>query len=471
MRFTIQTKLFLSHFAAIILISGSVGTYFYQSAIGNLTNALRSRLQNSAALISQGLKVAGLDRIHGPQDVDTPLYRESVGILRSFVKANPDIAFIYVMRKEGEKVVFVLDSDLVKPAVPGEEYRSRVPALLEGFVRPSVDREITQDRWGEFLSGYAPLKAGGGDYLVGIDMYADEVGSKLKEIHLAGLLSLTMSMILALIFSRFLSLNFTRRLQSLRSRAAAIAPGGQVAATRAEGDELAQLTQSFSEMATRLEASRLEVEVNQAALRQAHDELDQRVRERTDELVKANQQLLDEVVERKRVEARLEELSQTDSLTGILNRRAIASHLEESCRDLTDDRESFCIILVDLDHFKEINDNFGHCVGDQALKYAVERLRHGIRESDLLGRWGGEEFLIMLPRTAIMEAKGLAERLCNSLSGSRVETGGYSVAVTGSFGLSRYRCGEGLDTCLKRTDDALYEAKAQGRNRIVARET
>ena len=130
MRFNIQTKLFLSHFFAIVLVSGSVGTYFYQSAIENLTQALRSRLQNSAALVSHGLEVESLDKIRHAQDVNLPIYQHSVAALREFVKANPDIAYIYVMRKEGDKPYFVLDSDTADPGLPGEEYPHHVPALM-----------------------------------------------------------------------------------------------------------------------------------------------------------------------------------------------------------------------------------------------------------------------------------------------------------------------------------------------------
>jgi diguanylate cyclase (GGDEF)-like protein len=141
--------------------------------------------------------------------------------------------------------------------------------------------------------------------------------------------------------------------------------------------------------------------------------------------------------------------------------------LKEVQAGVSSDEQSFCTILVDLDHFKEINDQYGHVVGDHALRHAVERLHHGIREKDLLGRWGGEEFLIVTPQATLKEAEGLAERLCRNLAGSRVTTSGVSVGVTGSFGVTRYIPGEDLDTCLKRTDDALYAAKRQGRNRIT----
>ncbi len=467
MRLTIQTKLFFSHFAAIILISGSVGTYFYQSAIDNLTQALRSRLQNSAALISRGFSIENLDRISSAEDMNKPLYKQGVASLREFVRANSDIAFVYVMRKKNGKPVFVLDSDIDDPAMPGEVYEEDVPALMEGFLRPSVDRQITRDRWGSFLSGYAPLEAGKGNYLVGLDMYADEVEAKLEKIRLAGMLSLALSVILAMIFSRFLSLNFTRRIVGVTARLASIAPDESVVPIDKQGDELTQLSDAFDQMSIRLENNRREIEANESDLRKAHDELEQRVNERTAELVKANQQLLDEISERRHMEQRLEELSRTDYLTGILNRRAITRMLEDARSKVTSETESFCTILLDLDHFKDINDQFGHAVGDQALRHAVERLGNGIRDKDLLGRWGGEEFMIVTPETSLQEAEGLAERLCRNLAGSRVTTDGGSVGITGSFGVSRYIPGEALDTCLKRTDDALYAAKRQGRNRIV----
>ena len=468
MRFTIQSKLFFSHFAAIILISGSVGSYFYQSAIESLTQALRSRLQNSASLVSRGFDVQHLDSLREPGDMKQPNYKQGVALLRSFVQSNPDIAFIYVMRKEGDRPVFVLDSDIDEPALPGEVYEADIPELMEGFIRPSVDREITRDRWGSFLSGYAPLETGdAGQYLVGIDMYANEVDEKLHQIRLAGFLSLALSVILAMVFSRVLSLNFTRRITRIAERLAGIAPEQTAEAVDSKGDELSQLSDAFERMSRRLAQNREKIEQNESALRQARDELEARVNDRTAELVEINQKLLQEIAERKHMEQRLEELSRTDYLTSVLNRRAITRLLQETQEEVTSQKDSFCTILLDLDHFKQINDKYGHAVGDHALRHAVERLRHGIREKDLLGRWGGEEFLIVTPRTSLQEAQGLAERLCRNLADTQVSTDGLSVTVTGSFGVTRYEPGEHIDTCLKRTDEALYAAKRQGRNRIV----
>jgi diguanylate cyclase (GGDEF)-like protein len=470
MRLTIQTKLFLSHFAAIILVSGSVGSYFYHSAIESLMDALQSRLKNSASLISQGLETAKLDEILSEQDMALPRYWQYINQLRGYVKSNPDIAFIYVMRKVGEKVVFVLDSDTQEPAVPGEEYPHNIPTLMEGFLRSSVDHNITEDRWGFFLSGYAPIETGEDDYLVGIDMRADEVHGKFEQIRLTGILSLALSVILAMLFSRLLSHNLNRRIMELATRFAQIAPIEKMNGDQGNGDELDQLALSFDLMSQRLDIKQQQIEANQLALHKAYDDLEERVEVRTMELVKANEKLLEEIAERKHVERMLEETSRVDYLTGILNRRAMTIRLEQMVSQIERGSGSFCMILLDIDHFKEINDTYGHDIGDHVLKYTVKQFRQCIREADELGRWGGEEFLIMLPDTQLSEAVTLAKRLCSDLAANPMMHAEKELCVTASFGVSLFQPGEILDTCLKRTDDALYAAKANGRNCVVISE-
>ncbi|MES9977761.1 MAG: diguanylate cyclase, partial [Candidatus Thiodiazotropha sp. 6PLUC5] len=381
MRLTIQTKLFLSHFAAIVLVSGSVGSYFYQSAIENLMSALQSRLKNSAALISHGFENAELDTIRNEQDMSLASYKEYVALLRGYVKTNPDIAFIYVMRKVGDKAVFVLDSDMQEPASPGEEYEPDLITMMDGFLRPSVDKEITGDRWGFFLSGYSPVETGEDEYLVGIDMRADEVKSKFEHIRLAGFLSLVLSITLAMIFSRLLSHNFTQRITSLATRFAQIAPAEQMSDTHTNGDELDQLAQSFDMMSKRLEAKQQQIKSNQLELYSAHEELEERVETRTMELVQTNEKLLKEIAERKNVERMLEETSRIDYLTNSLNRRAMSRRLEQVVSQSERGSSSFCLILLDIDYFKQINDTYGHDIGDQVLKYIVKQLQAQIRDA------------------------------------------------------------------------------------------
>lgn len=470
MRLTIQSKLFLSHFAAIILVSGSVGSYFYHSAIENLMDALQSRLKNSASLIGHGLESAKLDEIRDQQDMERPSYQQYIKQLRGYVKTNPDIAFIYVMRKVGNQAVFVLDSDLQEPATPGEVYEPELKAMMDGFLRPSVDQEIAEDRWGFFLSGYAPIDTGNQGYLVGIDMRADEVHKKFEQIQLAGLLSLALSVILAMIFSRLLSHNMNRRIMGLTTRFARIAPLERTADEPVNGDELDQLAQSFSLMSQRLEIKKQQIEASQALLRKAHDELEERVEDRTMELMQTNEKLLKEISERKHVERMLEETSRIDYLTNTLNRRAMSRRLEQLVSQSERGCNSFCIILLDIDHFKQVNDSYGHDTGDQVLKYVVKQLKSQIRAADELGRWGGEEFLILCPDTKHSEALSLAQRLCDDLANSPMTLIDKQLQVTASFGVSLFQPGELLVNCLKRTDYALYAAKSNGRNCVVAAE-
>jgi hypothetical protein len=223
------SKLFMSHLLAVFLISGSVGTFFYIRAMDNLTRSLRSRLQNSAALLSQSIDARELEAIRGAADTALPVYREALAKMRRIRRSNPDISFLYVMRKEGGQVFFVLDSDETDAqAPPGRVYSEANPQMLLGFHEPAVDTDLVEDEWGVFLSGYAPLINGDGRYLVGIDMRADEVKNKLAELRLTGALSLVASILLALLFALYLSRGLTRRINLLSSQCRDLAQGNFV---------------------------------------------------------------------------------------------------------------------------------------------------------------------------------------------------------------------------------------------------
>lgn len=115
-----------------------------------------------------------------------------------------------------------------------------------------------------------------------------------------------------------------------------------------------------------------------------------------------------------------------------------------------------CLILYDIDHFKEINDTYGHSLGDSILCQLTEQVRQHIREVDVLARWGGEEFLILCPQTKGQEAKALANRIKKGLSECEFATIG---ALTCSFGIAQYHHDESFVTWFDRTDDAMYNAK------------
>jgi len=174
-----------------------------------------------------------------------------------------------------------------------------------------------------------------------------------------------------------------------------------------------------------------------------------------------------------RAEARIVAMAITDELTGLHNRRAIEQRLgEELVRSQRHGHRCACILL-DIDLFKQTNDTFGHAGGDAVLRGLAAAARGALRASDLLGRWGGEEFLAVLPETDLAGARVMAERLRHAVEAMRVEFEGWQLVATVSLGVA-----EGLpaqhpdalsaDRLVARADEALYRAKAAGRNRVEA---
>lgn len=157
-------------------------------------------------------------------------------------------------------------------------------------------------------------------------------------------------------------------------------------------------------------------------------------------------------------------LASTDEMTGTLNRRSIWALLEEQIQELQNTSNNLSITLVDFDHFKLVNDKFGHMVGDAVLRTFGAIIRESLRGNDRLGRYGGEEFLLVLPGTSGDQAFDIMERLR-----SRVETFDWQtirpgLKVTISAGIATYQTGETANDLLKRVDNALYKAKEAGRN-------
>lgn len=160
---------------------------------------------------------------------------------------------------------------------------------------------------------------------------------------------------------------------------------------------------------------------------------------------------------------KLKEISDKDRLTGIYNRRKLEEILKEIYNKAQRYNKVFSIILLDLDHFKKVNDNYGHQAGDKVLKEVSSLLLEKIRKVDYCGRWGGEEFLIILPETDLESAVILAKRLRGEIENykfTKVEK------ITSSFGVSAYSNNKDIKDIIKAADDALYKAKDEGRNRV-----
>ena len=200
-------------------------------------------------------------------------------------------------------------------------------------------------------------------------------------------------------------------------------------------DELGHLTERFNEMTGQLRRNR-------------------------EELATANDELI-----RKNIE--LEAISITDALTSLYNRRHLMNVLEREFQQFARNGQNFTLMMVDLDHFKAVNDNFGHPAGDAVLVMAARILRDAIRGVDYAARFGGEEFIVLLTATGVDEAEASAERIRSRLADSTINHGNNRITVTASIGLAEViREGDTPGALIARADAALYDAKQQGRNRV-----
>jgi diguanylate cyclase (GGDEF)-like protein len=185
----------------------------------------------------------------------------------------------------------------------------------------------------------------------------------------------------------------------------------------------------------------------------------------------SNQERLEQ--ELRRANERLERLASTDELTSVLNRRALEEALRRDLARADRDAKPLSVVLLDVDHFKAVNDTWGHQTGDAVLAMVGKTLKGSLRVSDVIGRYGGEEFLCILPATDSAGAAVVAERLRSALCEQAVPTPAGTVHVTASFGVATVAgrgCRDALAGMVSRADACLYRAKQGGRNRVVVDE-
>lgn len=166
-------------------------------------------------------------------------------------------------------------------------------------------------------------------------------------------------------------------------------------------------------------------------------------------------------------ERRLHELACTDPLTQLRNRRFMMEVAQHEAAVVERGGRPLSVLLGDIDHFKRINDQHGHAVGDGVLRAIARVLRDGVREVDHVARWGGEEFLVLLPGTELEEAQQVADRLRAAVQALADVEGRRELGLSITLGLAELRPGESIEQALMRADRALYEGKQAGRNRVV----
>jgi diguanylate cyclase (GGDEF)-like protein len=158
-------------------------------------------------------------------------------------------------------------------------------------------------------------------------------------------------------------------------------------------------------------------------------------------------------------------IARTDGLTSLSTRAHLTDQLETLLAEASPHDVPLCVLMIDVDHFKQLNDNYGHQAGDEALRHIANRLLAAVREGDLIARWGGEEFLAVLPDTAVEEGLEVADRLCRLIAADPIEigAGGDLVTIQVSVGVAQ-AAGDGIDALVHRADLGLYRAKEAGRN-------
>jgi diguanylate cyclase (GGDEF)-like protein len=438
----IRHRLLISHLFAVVVLAGAFGAFVYYTAAQQVKERLHAQLSASANLLAHSFESAAL----AAADSDATVRRALIARLQSAARSNSDIDRVYIIKVDGgvERVVASSDSGSAADSLP------EVP--------PSVENHLN-------MRAAVP---GGGSYAVGIDMLSSEAAEKLHFLRLSAALAFLVCVLAALILSRHLAGRFLSSITDLVARCHALAAGQALPARRpGPHDELDQLTHEFDAMAGRLRHAAEGRERALAALHEANEHLEKRVRERTAALEGATVKLKNEIEGRVHVEALLAEAALTDSLTGLLNRRAMMEMLGQAAVQLRPGEAGLSVIVADVDHFKRVNDLHGHAVGDQVLAAVAGQLREfsGDQQHNA-ARWGGEEFLILLPGVRLAAACKRAEQLRRRVA--ILSVGEKGLRVTLSLGVAELLAGERLDDCLRRCDQAMYRAKDAGRDTVVA---
>lgn len=163
---------------------------------------------------------------------------------------------------------------------------------------------------------------------------------------------------------------------------------------------------------------------------------------------------------------KLEEMASQDKLTGVLNRQMFDGILKQMMKFAERKGQKLSLVIFDLDHFKKVNDNYGHLAGDEVLRSVVDTVRDILRESDIICRWGGEEFFLLFPECDLEQAQSLAEKMRKEIEEHFFVFAGKTIRITASFGVAEYANGESDSELINRADQALLSAKNSGRNRV-----
>lgn len=460
-RLTIGRRLFYTHLLVALLVALSLGIYLHWAAEAELRNALNTRLNENAALATAAVPLGDWSGLRSSTDTTRPEYAQLMARFRSISERNPAITRLALIRRVDAKLIMVADSiGATSGYAPGD--------TLPG----SMILDLKDKRFGEGSSkgehgfnAVAEVKDSDGNYLLALNIGAEDIAEKLSILRTNAAVSFVVAVALALAMSLWLARSARKVLMRFSGRFREIAEGKLHRRLDWTGDdEFADLAVALNDMSERLELSQSQREGAVVELKSARDRLEDMVRERSAELEKLNTMLRSEIEARCQLEAALAEAAATDTMSQLLNRRGMLEALEQASEQARRQKGSFIVVIGDVDHFKRINDQNGHTVGDQVLVGLGRRFKQSLQSHDAAGRWGGEEFLLLWPNMTITEAEARANSLRESIAAKPVYAG--APPITMSFGVAEFTGLDTLDRCINRADKALYRAKVEGRNRV-----
>jgi diguanylate cyclase (GGDEF)-like protein len=468
LRLTIGRRLFYSHLLTALICGLGVGGYFYFTLQREVGEQLRLQSIAVAKLAAHALDGFAWSRLREPADQLRPDFRATLQQLERLREADPDLVGVYLIRRSDTEVQWVVG---LGPAALQRRTGERLDAdprfPLAAFAAPVADLRLQPFGDELLIRGSAPLAASQGQLAVVLERRAEAAQRRLEEVRTHALLAFIVAVLLSFLISQLLARTARRVIARFVDAVRAIAEGKLEPRLQwPNEDEFSHLALAINDLAARLRTTSGEREQALIQLRNARDRLEQNVRERTQELEQLNKLLRQEAEQRSRLEAALAEAAATDPLTRLLNRRAMLELINHVEVQLKRQAKFCCFVVLDVDHFKKINDQYGHDMGDAVLRATADLLRSEIHGSEAAARWGGEEFLLLWPDTSLAAAEHRANRIRELFATKQLVPDG-PAQVTVSIGIAEYTGLDSVDACLIRADRALYKAKQDGRNRVV----
>ena len=443
---TLSRRLFYSHLLCALLVSFSVASYLYFAVRQELLTSLNARLAGSAATLAGSLDAAQLSALQAGSAPERAAVRER---MHQFLRYNQDLGAARVLAVAANASVVLLEAQAERENAP----EAAVPKQV---IAPINARDY---------AGTAFVPNSQSSFAVSVSAKAGNTEDRLGQTRNNALLGFILAVALSLFFSRLLNKQASTVVGSFVERFRQVAGGRFDARVPLMGDdEFGRLAVAFNDMALKLQTSLGERDRTLEQLQQARDRLERNVRDRTQELERLNVLLREEHEQRARFEAGLAEAAATDPLTKLLNRRAMLELLEHVATRMRNNARTCCFVICDIDHFKLINDQHGHAVGDTVLAAVAGQIRQELRSDEAAARWGGEEFLLLWPDQGLSAVEQRANRVRELLNSKPLAAG--VAKVSACFGIAELKPGESVDQCLIRADKAMYRAKAAGRNRV-----